>query len=769
MLFLDVEVQSPVKSIKRFMESESSDESSAKKIKLLQNIQILPPVQSKPLSPVSPPLFSPVETQTESSLTASTPRKRKLKTKLGDLQQQNRLLKKELETALAKLNKPSEEDFKSNLDKYLNPSMANFVKCQLDLVKKSEHGKRYTNELKQFALSLYFLSPKCYKHLQKTFCLPSYRSLCRFIEKVTFTPGVNDMLFKLLKLKVEKLQPQDKICVLCFDEISLKTNLFYNYGTDTVIGLEDNGKGCTDKPASSATVLMVRGMRSAWKQPIAYTFSSTSYDANQMKDFLENIIQSLNNIGLEVMCLISDMGSNCLELSKILGVTLENPKINLAGRDIFYLFDPPHMIKALRNNLLHFNFKWDNQVASWSDIVTFYEKDSKLNNRLAPKLTKSHINPTNFERMRVKLATQVISNSVVCGLETYVNLGALPESASGTIHLLSTFDKLFDIFNSSNLKSTKLFNKPFRGDDHQIKFLNDTLQFLNKINVHNTSKNKNVSVKFIKCWQISINSLLQLWQTLKSRGFKFLFTRRLNQDCLENYFGFIRQQHGNCVNPTPIQFTRAFKKSFVMNFIHTDDMNCIEDFDSVITELSDLSSASIASQLISSDIPNDSLHIDSTDYQKLSLPEQNAFQYICGYLVNKCQKIHSCLLCEKFSTENGKLDQSHLFIHFKNFRHDKSMFGSLKTPHESFYHFVYKLEQLFLENINSCLLKNPAMTLYRIFQSVPYNEHPCPSFPVQYLLKLFIRLRIYYLLKNNNSAFRTTTRKNRKISILMNL
>jgi hypothetical protein len=49
-------------------------------------------------------------------------------------------------------------------------------------------------------------------------------------------------------------------------------------------------------------------------------------------------------------------------------------------------------------------FKWDDRCTSWNYIEEFYSKDQ---NRIAPKLTKSHIQPTNFEEMRVKFATQV--------------------------------------------------------------------------------------------------------------------------------------------------------------------------------------------------------------------------------------------------------------------------------------------------------------------------------------------------------------------------
>lgn len=91
-------------------------------------------------------------------------------------------------------------------------------------------------------------------------------------------------------------------------------------------------------------------------------------------------------------------------------------------------------------------------------------------------------------------------------------------------------------------------------------------------------------------WQITIHSLLELYNHLKTKyDFNFILTRRLNQDCLENFFGSVRQQHGNAVNPTPIQFCRAFKKLFLLKFLHTEGMNSADDFGHLLTDLASFS------------------------------------------------------------------------------------------------------------------------------------------------------------------------------------
>lgn len=245
----------------------------------------------------------------------------------------------------------------------------------------------------------------------------------------------------------------------------------------------DNGSTKSTEPASTAAVIMARGIRTNWKQPLGYLFSSTTCNATELKNVLESYISYTNKTGLDVVALITDQGSNFMELSTLLGVSLGNTKVELLGKESFYFFDPPHLIKSIRNNLLTNRFVWNNKKTSCNDIVQFYDSDSQLPNRLAPKLTKAHMDPSCFQNERVKLATQVLSGTVAAGLNTYIQLKCLPEAARATMEFISRFDKLFDIFNSSRLSAKKPFIKPFQGQEEYIDFLENTAQFLKDVRV----------------------------------------------------------------------------------------------------------------------------------------------------------------------------------------------------------------------------------------------------------------------------------------------
>jgi hypothetical protein len=75
--------------------------------------------------------------------------------------------------------------------------------------------------------------------------------------------------------------------------------------------------------------------------------------------------------------------------------------------------------------------------------------------------------------------------------------------------------------------------------------MKEKLEFVKKIKVIDAAKNKDVtsSLKCLNAPQIPLRSTMELWKTVQG-NVKFLCTRRLNQDPLENVFGSIRQQGG---------------------------------------------------------------------------------------------------------------------------------------------------------------------------------------------------------------------------------
>ena len=230
-------------------------------------------------------------------------------------------------------------------------------------------------------------------------------------------------------MKTAKMSAQDKLVVLVIDEMSIRQGLSYDQGRDIIEGVAE-GKARTNSLASHAIVFMVRGLAHKWKQPLGYYLSNGPMKGREMKPLLLSCIDHLQAIGLTVLVVISDQGSNNLNLfGTELGVSPEKPFFTHGSMKVFVLYDPPHLLKSMRNNLKKHGFTIeaeDKVDIMWDHIVSFYETDSSKPVRLAPKLTRCHIDIPPFKDLRVHLAAQVMSHSVATGMAFMAQWNIIP-------------------------------------------------------------------------------------------------------------------------------------------------------------------------------------------------------------------------------------------------------------------------------------------------------------------------------------------------------
>ena len=378
---------------------------------------------------------------------------------------------------------------------------------------------------------------------------------------------------------------------------------------------------------------------------------------------------------------------------------------------------------------------YETKVASWDDIKVVYERDKQQTLRCCPKLTQKHLNLNGFQKMKVKLATQVMSQTVASTLSTYVALGALPPSAIGTAELISNFDNIFDCLNSPSLNSPKIYKRAVTKDSPHHKFFTDMLKFIASIKVVDKQRGEDVKNK-LRCLRgltMTLNGLQELWKDLhRHHSLDFLMTRRLNQDPLENFFGLIRQLGENCDNPSPIQFTRAFRKLFVDNFLAPlSTGNCAEDFDTYL----------IASRPSQSDLSaaNDQrgppqIHaVKDTDYKtndiEQNLVSMNALTYVSGYLLRKCLIQHSCPICHQNYVTKDVNDSSQLLCMFKTFEGIGSADG-LTIPKETFVKHVSSMESTFVNVLNSCIERKNIGSYLCSQMPKLHGSVQWPNFPV---------------------------------------
>ena len=115
--------------------------------------------------------------------------------------------------------------------------------------------------------------------------------------------------------------------------------------------------------------------------------------------------------------MICDQGSNNRNfLQKLEGVSVQRPFIVHNNNKVFVMYDPPHLLKSICNNLMKNNYRYDDVDIKWEYVVDFYNKDKVMSIKMAPKLKDRHITLPSFGAMRVNLATHVLNHSVATGI-----------------------------------------------------------------------------------------------------------------------------------------------------------------------------------------------------------------------------------------------------------------------------------------------------------------------------------------------------------------
>ncbi|GFN82568.1 transposable element p transposase [Plakobranchus ocellatus] len=320
-----------------------------------------------------------------------------------------------------------------SLRKYLPDAACKFVCTQIRMNRLPKRGRKWIHSEKSFALSLYHASKKAYSLLQKLFVLPSSRTLSRSMHNLNIQPGFNVNIMDLFKIKVNSIADQEKLSAILVDEMAIKKFLNYNPTYDIVEGLEDFGSlGKTGQFADHALVFMLRGLTKKWKQSIANFLSSGPTKVHVLQHLVIESVRQERALGLKPKLVIWDQGSNNRAVTQRLGMTSQDPYFFVDGEKIFLVFDPPHLIKNVRNNLKKYGFTVSGEIVSWSHIEEFYKQDSATPIRFATKLTKKHITLPPFANLSVKLATQVLSHTVAAGISAMVKQKSLPEEAFAT-------------------------------------------------------------------------------------------------------------------------------------------------------------------------------------------------------------------------------------------------------------------------------------------------------------------------------------------------
>jgi hypothetical protein len=424
----------------------------------------------RPLPPTSHDETSPAE---KVRRTAPAEEKRdelekKLRQKIRNLQQQLRRTKQKANTMDEVIKTLQEKLVISSKEaEALHSTFENthleFLYNFKENLKSKPSGRRYSDEIKEFALTLYFYSPKAYKYVRSIIPLPNPSLIRKWSSSFKCEPGFIKEAFKSLSQEIAH-SPINKDCCLVIDAMSIRKQTLWNPEKDQYSGFVDFGDEIpaaqSEKIASEALVFLLVGTRSHWKCPIGY-FLTDKATAKDQAELIKKSLEMAAKAGLKVWSVTADGTAVNLRTFEILGCTFVGTYNEIkssfihptTGEEIFVILDPCHMLKLARNALgtLQSFVDGEGNIIKWKHIEELQKLQEHEGLKLANKLSSNHLK---FEKhkMNVRLAAQTLSSSVANAIEFLDSSVKIPEfcDSKGTVKVIRVIDQLFDMLNSRN-------------------------------------------------------------------------------------------------------------------------------------------------------------------------------------------------------------------------------------------------------------------------------------------------------------------------------
>ena len=514
-----------------------------------------------------------------------------------------RLQCKQLEDRLDKLQAKIEEDgvgvsqsLETDLLKIMSgtnleatPHMKFFWEQQMVLLQSKKMGRRSHPQVIRFALSLHSKSAAAYREVRDSgaLILPSERVLRDYKNYFKPKAGISTENIETLREKTKSFTDVQRYVVLIMDEMKIQSNLVYDKFSGDLIGFIDLGDPMTnfscieeDVIATHALAFLVRGLCTDIKHIIAYYFTGNVTSFQIMPLFWKAVSVLELSINLWVCAAVNDGASPNRQFFRLhsslannlkCGIVYKTLNVFAMSRFIYFFADSPHLMKTARNCLYSSwygscsRYMWNNgKYLLFRHIADLFYSDQDLCLHTLPKLTLDHIVLTSYSKMKVKLATQLLSRSVMLSLQESGD-----EEVLETAKFCGLMNDFFDCTNvrsrTEHIRKKNDFIKPYTSPDDErltwlrnvfLKYLDDwKQQTLDRPGEFNPTARAKMflSQQTYEGLTIAVYSHIEAIQFLLN-GFQYVLSERFMQDVLEDYFGHQRSQGGRSDHPTAHQF-----------------------------------------------------------------------------------------------------------------------------------------------------------------------------------------------------------------------
>lgn len=393
-------------------------------------------------------------------------------------------------------------------------------------------------------------------------------------------------------------------------------------------------------------------------------------------------------------------------------------------------------------------------------LVNFQaERDWKIQ----PRLTQRNITPGNFEKMKVNLASDLLSRETGAAIRILVEHYNFDLSFITTAWFCEQVGKWFDIMTSQSLG---LALSKTNGDTYQstLAFLTEFQSIIEDCAIRQESIGSdgppqiNATCKPVQRGiLLSIHSFMDVAEFLLSEaGFAFVFGSRLTQNCIENVFSAVRYKNAT---PTPMEFKNALKIISLSQFFYSKRMSSYEnDGTSFLASLNEMKSLMPANEdgedPVTFEEPPDGID----DLESLDFADLNSLIYFGGYCLFKTfTKIRHCESCYNYFV-NQEARPATCLVKLRNYTENNLICCSKEA--ESVFRM---LEHTFCKySPQICNMKDVAGVMvadaHRSIMTLPLTLPTCHDM-ITAISSQFIRCRVHFHLRQRTTQLKELQKK----------
>ncbi|XP_068228840.1 uncharacterized protein [Palaemon carinicauda] len=454
-------------------------------------------------------------------------------------------------------------------------------------------GRKYSEEVKKFTSLLYLNSLGAYDIVNELYLLPNRSVLKLRLQVEDFWPGFTKEALEILSGYVCRT-PQEKLCCVMFDFISVKKECSYEDTCENWIGHVDLGKGLNPTHgdgiplASEVLIFTASGLGSDWKLPFGYFFSK-GLSSEFLKNLVIEAICTLVEYGLNVRAVVCGGSRNTVKVAKLLGCSVRPdisnkivtsfPHPYYQEKRIHFVFSVGHTLPLLRN-LLEDKGTLQSSVygeVQWSLIqqLICLSKGTEVDSSTIAN--PDHLKLHHLLKI-IKKCDSVFNSAVIealhladtLKLKNFVN-------CRNTLNFIADVNRTFDLLNARNLISSE--DRPSIHWNTLQEQVESLLNLTDRILDLELMSGKRIvedgrwmSVALLAFTLKSVSQLAS--ELLNEKTISYFNTFRTSLDHSEMVINHL-QRHG-CWNdvPTPSSFRNTYKslftKSHKSSFHHYD-------------------------------------------------------------------------------------------------------------------------------------------------------------------------------------------------------